>query len=107
MSEQQSAIINQAFADAAPEAGTPEITHYANGAYTARARRGDIDVNVQRTAEGEVTAQYTTTGANAVRGVATADGRGGGSSQTVFGPPGDRSAEFAASRLARTLAALP
>lgn len=104
MSEQQHQLINAAFAEAVPEAGPPQIVDYPGGAYTARATRDNVSVDVKRTAEGEVTAQYTTSGPNAMRGVATADTKGGQSSQMVFGPEGDRTAQHAASRLARTLA---
>jgi hypothetical protein len=104
MSEPQHSFIKAAFAEAVPEAGPPQIMDYPDGAYTARASRDHVIVDVRRTVEGEVTAQYTTTGPNAVRGVATADAKGGQSSQMVFGPEGDRSAQHAASRLARTLA---
>jgi hypothetical protein len=104
MSDQQRDAILRAFADAVPEAGTPEITAYPGGAYAAKAAQGDINVDVQRTAEGAVTAQVTTTGPNAVRGFATVDAGGTASSQTVFGPQGDHSAQHAAARLARMLA---
>jgi hypothetical protein len=104
MTEAQRQFIVRAFTVVVPEAGTPDITSYPEGAYAAKAVREGVHVYVDRTSAGEVTAQYTTTGANAGRGVAKADRLGNGFSQTVFGPTGDRSAEYAASRLARMLA---
>jgi hypothetical protein len=103
MSDQRQ-IITQAFSAAVPEVGMPEIFIDVGGAYTARASRDGVNVDVRRTVAGEVTAQVTTSGPNAGRGVATANSAGSESSQMVFGPEGDKAPQFAASRLARTLA---
>ena len=104
MSDAQRQFIIKAFAEVVPEAGAPDISSYPEGAYAAKAVRGGVHVYVDRTRAGEVTAQYTSTGPNASRGVSKADRLGNGFSQTLFGPTGDRSAEYAASRLARMLA---
>jgi hypothetical protein len=104
MSAAQERFIVTAFAAAVPEAGKPDITAYPRGAYVARAVGDRVQVHVNRSTTGEVTAHYTVSGAKAARGYATANPSGDGSSQTLFGPDGDRSAEFAASRLARSLA---
>ena len=96
MSAEQQRFILAAFAAAVPEAGVPTVTAYPSGAYVARAVGDRVQVHVNRNANGEVSAHYTVGGAKAARGYATADTHGNGSSQTLFGPDGDRSADFAA-----------
>lgn len=50
MSDQQR--IEKAFADAAPDAGGPDIAMYPGGAFVAKASRGEIHIDVRRTVDG-------------------------------------------------------
>jgi hypothetical protein len=106
MNDEQRRAIYQAFSEAVPDLGLPEIHAYPGGAYNAEARKGDVVANVKRDIEGQLIASFTVTrGSRATRGTASDDGRGKSELRGIFGELNDkRDAMYAAERLVRVLA---
>src|SRR5215510_15138485 len=91
--EQQRRAILEAFAEAVPELGTPEVHVYPKGAYKAEARKGDVVAEVTRDERGRINASYTVRGGSGTaRGTATADGKGRSESRGIFGSTSDKRA---------------